>query len=126
MSDFKIEQTKLTPRVALLKDGCEINIKGECLPEDARAFFKPILEWTEQIKSDSPPKITLNLDLPYFNSSSSKQLMKLFYLLEDYKEENEAVAIEVNWYYLEGDVLIFEKGEEFDELTELRFNIIKS
>ncbi len=107
--DLKIDKTELTPHVELLQNGCDIILKGECLPEDTRTFFKPILEWVEGIEPYAPDKITLHLSLPYFNSSSSKQLLKLFYLLENYKESNTSVDTIVNWYYPEGDDLILEK-----------------
>ena len=119
MNNVYIERTDVTPLISLTSDG-ESKIEGKAIPEDPIAFFKPLFYWAESIAT---PKLCLNINLEYFNTSVSKQLMNFFQALEANNRINEIV---VNWNYEEGDEEIQESGEIYQELLErTTFNIVE-
>ncbi len=67
---------------------------------------------------------TVNIELKYFNSSSSKMLMNLFDKLEN-EVANNGKNIIVNWIYDPENDTIEEFGEEFQEdVDSLTFNLV--
>lgn len=105
------EPTASTPQVCFSPDSDNLRLSGECLPEDAEAFFRPILARVEKHLEYSE-KLTVELDLSYFNTSSSKYLFDLFSLLEARSGE---AAVRVIWRYRPDDEAMRENGEEFAE-----------
>ena len=119
MNNVYIEKTDVTPFISLTSDG-ENKIEGKAIPEDPIAFFKPLFYWA---KSVAMPKLRLNINLEYFNTSVSKQLMDFFLALEANKAINEII---VHWNYEEGDEEIQESGEIYQELLErTTFHIVE-
>ena len=89
-------------------------MRGESYPEDAAAFFGPLLQsLREFIGGLDGGAVVMDLEMSYFNSSSAKALMNLFLLLE--KAAQEGVSVTINWRYHEGDDTIQESGEDFAE-----------
>ncbi|MCP4628579.1 MAG: DUF1987 domain-containing protein, partial [bacterium] len=66
--------------------------------------------------------ITLNFRISYFNSSSSKCLLDLLDMLEEYHDEGGSVII--NWFYEKDDPDMMEMGEDFCEDFDLDFELI--
>jgi len=98
-------------------------MEGESYPEDAAAFFGPLLEalqaYLAQAGGDS---VVLNLKLAYFNSSSAKALMNMFQMLEEAAEKG--LTVTVNWHYHPDDDTMEEFGEDFSEdFRAARFNM---
>jgi hypothetical protein len=104
-----------------------LEIKGESYPENSATFYSPMLEWLEtylQQRHEGP--VNVEIELVYFNSSSSKILMNFFDLLEDAAQNG--VQIKVLWRYNQDNDVALECGEEFQEdmehvefyLTELK------
>ena len=123
MLDLIIQKTDFTPSLICTLETKTLTIEGKSLPEDARSFYKPILKWLEDLESKNIDTIELDINLSYFNSSSSKQLLKMFYALEDLAEKGTKST--VVWKYESNDLMIKEKGEEFSELIELPFSFIE-
>jgi hypothetical protein len=119
MLNLTIEKTDFTPQVNFIFESKSLIIEGKSMPEDARSFYKPLLEWIDKLKNKTINKIELKVKLSYFNSSTSKQLLKLFYALEDLEENN--IKCILIWVYESNDTMIKNKGKEFEELVELPF-----
>jgi len=127
MENLKIEKTKTTPLINFDYEKHELLIQGESYPENTYDFYHPVFEWLNEYFStiDENQKVTLNIDLIYFNSSSSKILLDIFDLFED-KAENREGDVIVNWYYDEENESAIEYGEEFKEdLDYVKFNLVK-
>jgi len=76
----------------------------------------------EQLKNQV---FTINIELNYFNSSSSKLLLDLFERLDEEVEKFDKNII-VNWIYDVDHDNIEEYGEEFQEdLKSLTFNLVQ-
>ena len=66
--------------------------------------------------------VEVNLEISYFNSSSSKVLMNFFDILEEAVDDGKKIV--VNWYYHEENETAMECGEEFmEDLNNLPFNL---
>jgi len=123
MENLNIALTKYTPEINMdAKEGM-INITGKSYPENTFEFYKPIMEWIETYFKDNAKEVTtINLEIIYFNSSSSKLFFDFFDLVE---EANENHKIEINWIYDEENESALEAGEDFKEDFEgLSFNLI--
>ena len=126
MDTLYIEATKSSPLVKYDNASNTLEISGECYPENAVKFFSPVFEWLEnQVNILDAPLLTINLNISYFNSSSSKALMNFFDILEEAYEKGKKIL--VNWIYLEENETAEECGEEFQEdLESLPFNLVVS
>jgi len=101
-----------------------LTMEGESYPEDAAAFFGPLLEALEAYldQLDDSAEVVFDFRMSYFNSSSAKSLMNMFQLLESAAQAGRNVTI--NWYYLEDDDTMEEFGEDFSEdFTNVRFKL---
>ena len=125
MDNWKIEATNQTPEVCFYTDINTIEFKGESYPENILEFSVPVFSWLEEyLEQLKEQTFTVNIELTYFNSSSSKMLLDLFDRLEEEVSEK-GKNIVVNWLYdVENDSAL-EYGEEFQEdLETLVFNLV--
>jgi hypothetical protein len=122
MDNFYIEATATSPEIDFRFDQNLLSMKGESYPENAAAFYAPIVEQLRGFLANREgATITANIALAYFNSSSTKMLFSIFDALDQSAEAGN--RIEVNWYYEEEDETIFEFGEELKaDFTSIVFN----
>lgn len=101
-----------------------LNIKGESYPENAAAFYNQVLsQLTLYLSSPEHKSIEVNVELKYFNSSSTKILLKLFEILNDAVHAGNSITL--NWYHDEDDDTILEFGEDLhSDYERLNFNPI--
>ncbi|KQP52670.1 MULTISPECIES: DUF1987 domain-containing protein [unclassified Methylobacterium] len=112
MDRIQIPATDRSPAVDFDFSAGLLRISGESYPEDAAAFFGPLLQSLRAyLGQGGENAVTVEVALAYFNSSSAKALMNLFMALEDAAAEGRPVAI--RWFYAEGDDTIQEAGEDF-------------
>ncbi len=124
METLKIEPTKYTPEIFFEPEKHFLFIKGESYPENTVEFYAPMFEYVKKYL-DGPDALplTVNVDLIYFNSSSSKTLINLFDLLDNAAKQGRKVAI--NWIYEADDADNLEFGEEFaEDLEYVEFNLV--
>jgi len=98
-------------------------ISGKSYPENTFDFYKPVMEWMERyFEGDVQEKTIINMEIIYFNSSSSKLFFDFFDLIEEVNDKNN---IEINWLYDEENESALEAGEDFKEDFEsLNFNLV--
>ena len=119
MEDLILDETKYTPKVVLKCDG-NLSFEGRSYSENTFDFFEPITKWLEEFIQNNDTKITLDIDLIYFNSSSSKALYAVFNLLNEAKNE-----IQINWIYDKENETAKEAGESFiEDFKTLNINLI--
>jgi S-adenosylmethionine synthetase len=125
MEVFKIKPTKSTPEITLDHNTHIHTLKGESYPENSMEFYKGVFDWLDEYIEtlDSEQEVIFNVELVYFNSSSSKVLMDMFDLFDDACENGKNIL--VNWIYEEDNEAILEYGEEFAEDYEsLNFHFV--
>lgn len=125
MDNLIIEATKYTPEIRFQADQHLLEIKGETYPENTAEFYAPVFAWLETYLSqlaDQP--VTVNLEINYFNSSSSKVLMDMFDKFEAAGKDGKQITL--NWVYDRDNESALEYGEEFQEdLEVLQLNLVE-
>ncbi len=124
MTRIQIAATARSPEVDFDFESGHLSLRGESYPEDAAAFFGPLLQALRaHLGAPDAAPITFEVALAYFNSSSAKALMNLFMPLEDAADEGRHVTI--RWLYAEGDETIAEAGEDFAaDFEHARFELV--
>lgn len=123
MEPISIEGSPKTPTVKFdAKEGI-IEIKGRSIPENSIEFYKPLVDWLEEYKKDPLPVTKVNIQLEYFNTSSSKCILDVFKKLEAIHKAKHDV--EVNWYYEEDDEDMLEAGEDYESIIRIPFKMIE-
>lgn len=125
MENLILEETKYTPSINLDAQNGTFELVGKSYPENTFEFYKPMMDWTEEyFSSCSQDKTVVNMEIIYFNSSSSKLFFDFFDLLEE--AHNDGKSIEINWIYDEENEAALEAGEDFKEdFEELNFNLVQ-
>jgi len=125
MQNLMIKATKDSPEINFDCSTHVLEIKGKMYPEDAGKFYAPVFQWLNgYLDQLEDQECVVNLEIIYFNSSSSKALMNIFDLLDDAAANGKNIT--VNWKYREADENILDSGEEYQEDVEnLTFNLIQ-
>jgi hypothetical protein len=124
MSNLYIEGSKFTPKISLDASKRVIKFIGESYPENTFEFYSPVLDWLEKYFSiKSPLQTTIEFELIYFNSSSSKLFFDMFDIIEDAHKKGHNIV--VNWYYKRGNENAEDGGRGYQEdFKSLNFNLI--
>ena len=123
MDLFTLNPTETTPSVNFNPETGKLIIEGNSIPNDAEEFFNPILSWLEEYVSSTRVKTTLVIKLHYFNVSSSKRILYMFYKLNELLKFNKPVVIK--WYYSEDEDEMFEVGQDFAFMVNIPFHFIE-
>lgn len=127
MENLVIQSTEYTPYIGLDAEKNILEIRGYSYPENAMAFYTPVFAWLHTYFSrlKSQTDILLNIEIVYFNSSSSRVLLDLFDLLHEQALEK-GIHTMVNWIYEVEDEDMLEFGQEFQEdFRSLTFRFIR-
>ncbi|RLD65928.1 MAG: nuclear pore complex subunit [Bacteroidetes bacterium] len=123
MERILIGATQKSPLVHMDANKGLIEISGRSTPEDTDKVFGPIVHWIEQYVKKPQEKTVVNFHFEYFNSSTTKALMRLINKLQTIKK-SKSIELEINWLYFDEDML--EYGQDFEELSGLPFNFVES
>jgi hypothetical protein len=122
MNNIFLASTHFTPEVNCNATTGILDFKGRSTAENAFEFYKPIIHWLREYCKTPHAKTTVNLQLEYFNSSSSKCLIDILHQLSKIKESN---SIVINWLYEKEDIDMKETGEDMESLTRMPFVLIE-
>jgi hypothetical protein len=114
--------TKSSPEVDFNPDTGILKLSGQSYPENASAFYQDLFSWLKDYLPAACGRIVVELSLSYMNTSSTKCLMDMIYMLED--AFNTGADICINWHYTAKNRSMRECGEEFREELSVQFNII--
>ena len=122
MENLKFEATKYTPEINLETAGT-ISLVGKSYPENTFEFYAPMIAWLEEyFNGNTAQRTVVNMEIIYFNSSSSKLFFDFFDLLEENSKEHE---IEINWIYDVENESAEEAGEDFiEDFEELNIKLV--
>ena len=118
MENIFIAGTPKTPEVSFIVESRTLSLSGRSIPENSIDFYSPLIIWTDTL-CGTEGVVEVNVNLEYFNTSSSKCLMDLLKRIESSK-----VEARVNWYYEEDDEDMLEAGEDYDAIIDLPFKLI--
>ncbi len=123
MESIYIESTPKTPLVRFDEEKGVVEIKGRSIPENSIEFYKPLVDWLDIYAKSPLVKTIVNVQLEYFNTSSSKCILDVFKKLEGIHKSNHEVVI--NWYYEEDDEDMLEAGEDYESIIRVPFKMIE-
>ena len=109
MESLSIIGSNSTPEVIFNTDG-KLSLAGRSLPEDVELFYAPMEKWMMALDAE---KVLFDINLEYFNSSSSKKILDLLKVLD---ANMKVKMIEIVWHYEEGDDDCLESGQIFEEM----------
>ena len=123
MNNINITETEYTPSIILNTQEGLIEIKGNSLPENTFNFYQELMNETKNYFNNPKEITTVNMEIIYFNSSSSKLFFDFFDLLEENHENHKII---INWIYHEENESMEEAGEDYKEdFEELNFNLVQ-
>lgn len=123
METLLIEGSAKTPTIKFDAEQGIIEIKGRSIPENSIEFYKPLVEWLDEYAAKPQAKTAVNIQLEYFNTSSSKCLLDLFKKLEGMHKSGNDITIK--WYYEEDDEDMLEAGEDYQSIINIPFKMIE-
>ncbi len=123
MEPISIEGTAKTPTVKFDSETGVMEIKGRSIPENSIEFYKPLVDWLDGYSREPKGLTQVNVQLEYFNTSSSKCILDVFKKLEGIQKGKQEVII--NWYYEEDDEDMLEAGEDYESIIRVPFKMIE-
>lgn len=120
METLHIEATEETPEVLLDAENNKFCISGRSLPEDSVAFYEPIFDWLRKFSEEAEQDVDFEFFMEYFNTSSAKQIAKVFLLLEKLSEK---AFVQIIWKYKKSDPDMMASGMRFSKLLSLEFEL---
>ena len=123
MEAISIEGTAKTPTVKFNAQEGLLEIKGRSIPENSIEFYKPLVDWLEEYSKEPKELTKVNIQLEYFNTSSSKCILDVFKKLEHIHKNKHDVVI--NWYYEEDDEDMLEAGEDYESIIRVPFKMVE-
>ncbi len=123
MEAINLDSTPKTPSIKFNQEEGVLEIKGRSIPENSIEFYKPLVDWLEDYAKSPLKKTQVNVQLEYFNTSSSKCILDVFKKLEAiHKAKNDIV---INWFYEEDDEDMLEAGEDYESIIRVPFKMIE-
>ncbi|MCP4402408.1 MAG: DUF1987 domain-containing protein [bacterium] len=91
MERLELTATESSPAVCFDAEKQIFTISGESYPENTAEFYLPVLAWIKEYFNSTGPEqaFVLKLDISYCNSSSTKVLIDLLYLLDTHLQRAE-------------------------------------
>jgi len=124
LDDIFIPGTKQTPEIVCNNNSGEVSFKGNFISSNPSELIEPIQKWLYAfIKVKKSVAVTFIFHLTYLNGSSGKSLCKLFQQAEEMQDRGSSVNIQL--YYEDDDVDMFEWCKEMKNSYHLKFNLSK-
>jgi len=124
MGQISIEGTSKTPTVIFNSEEGILELKGRSIPENSIEFYKSLVDSLDEYASNPKDVTKVNMQLEYFNTSSSKCILDIFKKLETIHKLGKEVVI--NWYYEEDDEDMLEAGEDYQAIIKVPFKMIET
>ncbi len=123
MKKLILEGSAKTPYIEFDPEKKYILIKGRSIPENSIEFYQPLIDRIENLGGENSSNYKVDIQLEYFNTSSSKCILDIFKKLE--KINNNTNNIKITWYYEEDDEDMLEAGEDYQSIINLPFNMVE-
>ena len=121
MENLILNATEDTPNVVFDIENGDYNITGRSLPENAVAFYIPIIEWIKEYGNSALNNMVLHFKLDYFNTASAKQITKFLLAIQIISQEKD---IKIKWHYYIEDYDIKASGARFAKLIKADIELI--
>ncbi len=119
MDTIVINKTQETPLIKLNGDEGIFSISGISYPENVVAYYKPVFDYIELYKTAPKQKTILEFNWMYFNTGTSKAIVRMIFALKDVSPE-----FEVKWFCQDDVDIMIEKGLELKEMLNINLTIV--
>jgi len=123
MEQISLAGTPKTPSIKLDAESGLVEIKGRSIPENSIEFYNPLIDWLDKYAKNPKESTNVNIQLEYFNTSSSKCILDVFKKLETIFNAGKNVII--NWHYEEDDEDMLEAGDDYQSIIKIPFKMIE-
>ncbi len=103
MNDIHIQESRenyIIPAVDFVASTGKCIIKGESFLEETSKFYTELVDWLKDYVKNAK-EIEFILQLKYFNTSTSKWILKMLSVLKQF--ELDGGKVKVLWYYYQDD-----------------------
>ena len=119
MARLIIKETHQSPEILFDPEKGEITLSGKSYPENVNDVFKELLDAIESYKSNPQKKTTVNFHWLYYNTATSKIIVKI---LADLKAAPTELVL--NWYFKKGFTMMKERAELIKEIMDIQMELI--
>lgn len=123
MEKLFIKETLNSPKVILDPGKKRYEISGKSFPENARAFYQPVIDWLKNLTQSPDDKIRLSFMFDYISSSSVISIKQVLTRIKNLNDNG--TNIEVLWHYDPTDPDIKETGEEYEKVVGIKLQFIE-
>ena len=124
MDNYTLEGTPKSPSVDFNAETGVVKISGRSIPENAREFYRPMIDWVDAYSAQPKPDTIFDICLEYFNTSSSKSLFDLFKTAEDMHVSGKSRVV-VKWKYENDDWEMRDAGLEYSRIIQIPVEMIE-
>lgn len=118
MHPIDLKQTKSSPAIWFDPERAVLGIFGESYPENSFEFYAPLFAWLREALPGLPA-LSVQVNVSYMNSSSTKCMLDLLDALEAAHEQGK--RIELDWFYDRDNPRSLELAREFREDCRFEF-----
>lgn len=115
--EFNLPKSRNTPEF-IMRDGT-IAFSGKSIPEDAYAFYEPIIQAITRYLENPLAFTVISFSLEYINSSSKKIITSILKTLE--KSYLLGHQMKVQWLYEADDESIIDLGQDLRSIIHIPF-----
>ena len=112
-----------TPGVALDQQKGIFQIAGWSHPEDAIAFYTPVLDWLNHYSQTPNAGTNFHFRFQYYNTASAKQIFRIISALEEIAKKSK---VKIHWHYDAEDTDMLASGERFAKMSTVPFEFVSS
>ena len=122
--EYLPDEKNTLPYVSLNEKTGEFVIKGRSTSTGAEVLFEEIIEKVKIFLLTNFKPITINIDLEFFNTPTSKKLLDLFKLIKNSSNTN-SFKLLIKWYFEKDDEDMFDSGKDYEFILEVPFKFIE-
>ena len=123
MENYTRDASNKTPKIHFDLNNGSLQIKGSSVPDNAIEFYFPLMDLLDKYSASAKPTTKVDIELEYFNTSSSKSLLLLLKKLERINQGRSSVS--VNWHYEKDDEDMMQAVEDYKAVVDLPIKMIE-
>ena len=125
MENLNVKAEKKRPSIEFELYSGLLRIAGNSNLENPGKFYDTVINWLESYSFKPAVKTTFKMEMDYFNSSSSKHLMKALRVLEKIQTSGKSDVL-IEWHHHEHDGSMLEAGEDFASMLKIPFTYVET
>lgn len=114
-------KAETTPAVTFDSENNIFEISGYSHPEDAVAFYFPILDWLKIYEECPNIQTDFHFKFRYYNTASAKEIFRIVSSLEEAAKKSK---VTVHWHYEEEDTDMLAASKRFEKMSIVPFTFI--